>query len=279
MPPRSYKTFELSPDGQSLAIIITDPKDDIWVQDLARGTLTRLTSGTDPGGVHWTPDGKRVVFRSRRDKVFSVPKDRSSEPEMFLKGDPQAAVSSFSPDGQLLAMFKSDPTNGQDLWVLPLKGNQTLQPFLRTRFTEVGPTFSPDGRYIAYVSDESGQYEVYVRPYPVRDGKWQVSTEGGEEPIWSSDGKELFYRNGRKWMVAAVNLKREFMAEKPKLLFEGPYVNVGGVSYDVTQDGQRFLLLEPVEPEIAPVTHLNVVLNWFEDVKQKASPASVQGPR
>src|SRR6185436_12404072 len=102
------------------------------------------------------------------------------------------------------------------------------QSFLRTRFTEVGGKFSPDGRWIAYISDESGQYEGYVRPYPGPGGKWQVSTQGGGEMIWSRDGKELFYRNGNKWMVAAVNLEPEFKPETPRVLFEGPYVDVGG---------------------------------------------------
>jgi hypothetical protein len=129
------------------------------------------------------------------------------------------------------------------------------------------------------VSDESGQYEVYVRPYPPGPGKWQVSTAGGEHQIWSRDGKELFYRNGTKWMVVAVHLQPEFKPEAPRLLFEGPYVMVGGQSYDVTADGQRFLLLEPIERESAPVTHLNVVLNWFEELKQKTGPGLVQGPR
>ena len=156
--------------------------------------------------------------------------------------------------------------------MLSLKEDQAPQPFLRTRFTEVGPMFSPDGHWIAYASDESGQYEIYVRPYPGPGGKWQISTEGGEHQIWSRDSKELFYRNGRKWMSVAVSLKPEFIAEKPRLLFEGPYVMIGGQSYDVAPDGQRFLALEPIEQE--PVTHLNVVLNWFEEVKQKAGHAS-----
>jgi eukaryotic-like serine/threonine-protein kinase len=282
MPPRSYRTMRISPDGRLLAIIVADPKNDLWVQDLERGAWTRRTTGAEPGRVTWTPDGERIVFGSRRDgpsKTYWVPRDGSSEPEPFLTEDLQPAVGSFSPDGQLVATFKRDPATGLDLWVLKLKGNQTSQPFLRTRFTEVGPSFSPDGRWIAYVSDESGQYEVYVRPYPARDGKFPVSTDGGEEPVWSHDGKELFYRNGRKWMAAAVNLKAEFSAQKPKLVFEGPYANVGDISYDVTPDGQRFLVLEPVESEVAPVTHLNVVLNWFEEVKQKTGPGPVQRPR
>jgi Tol biopolymer transport system component len=275
MPPRNYRSFSLSPDGRFLAIIIADPKNDLWVQDLRLGTLTRRTSGLEPERVVWTPDGERLVFGSRRGggpRAFWMPKDGSREPEPFLTSDGQPAFGSFSPDGQLVATFRRDPTTGLDLWVLRLKGAPTVEPYLRTRFTEAGPSFSPDGRWIAYGSDESGQYEVYVRPYPARDRKWQVSTQGGEEPIWSHDGKELFYRNGRRMMAAAVNLSGEFTSSPPRLLFEGPYVNIGGISYDVTPDGQRFLLLEATPQE--PVTHLNVVLNWFEEVKRKAGSAS-----
>ena len=138
----------------------------------------------------------------------------------------------------------------------------------------MGPRFSPDARWLAYVSDESGGYEVYVRPYPGPGGKVQVSTGGGQHPLWSRDGKELFYRTGQKWMSAAVTLGPEFTAEKPRLLFERAHLMAGAAPYDVSPDGQRFLVLERTEPDIAPVTHLNVVLNWFEELRQKTSPAS-----
>lgn len=281
MPPRPYRSFSLSPDGRRLAIVIGDPNNDVWVQDLERGALTRLTSGGNNVQPTWTSDGKRVVFTERTGGGATplwVPADGSGEPEQLFT-DHRGGVSSFSPKGELVAFLRRAPDTGLDLWVRPLNGTQTPQPFLRTRFTEVGARFSPDGRWIAYVSDESGQYEVYVRPYPPGPGKWQVSTAGGEEGIWSRDGKELFYRNGNKWMVVAVNLHPEFIAETPRLLFEGPYVDVGGLSYDVAPDGQRFLLLEPAERESAPVTHLNVVLNWFEELKQKADSGPVLGQR
>jgi serine/threonine protein kinase/Tol biopolymer transport system component len=282
MPPRTYRTMRLSPDERFLAIIIADPRNDLWVHDLQRGTLTRRTSGLQPDRVNWTPDGERLVVGSRRGGMrrgFWMPRDGSSEPQP-VKGQP--GIGSYSPDGQRVATGRGDPDNpqnGLDLWIVDPNGEQPAQPYLRTRFTEVGPEFSPDGRFIAYVSDESGQYEVYVRPYPVRDGKWQVSTNGGEEAKWSSDGKELFYRNGRQWMVAAVKLKPDFESEIPKLLFEGPYANVGGASYNVSRDGRRLLLLEPVEPDLAPVTHLNVILNWFEHIRQKAGSAPAQTSR
>jgi len=273
--------MSLSPDGRFLAIIIADPTSDLWVQDLERGTLTRRTSGAEPGIVNWALDGERIVFGSRRDgqrKAFWVPRDGSSEPQPFHTGDGLAAAGSLSPDGRFVATFKRDPATGMDLWVLPFRRGQAAQEFLRTRFNEVGPTFSPDGRWIAYVSDESGQYEVYVRPYPARPGKWQVSIDGGEEPTWSRDGTELFYRNGRKWMAAAVSLKPEFTAEKPTALFEGHYGNVGGRSYDVTADGRRFLVLEPAGLDLTPVTYLNIVLNWEEQLKRRVGSAAVRTP-
>jgi hypothetical protein len=272
MPPRSYRSFSLSPDGLRFAIVIGDPNNDVWVQDLERGALTRLTSGGNNVQPIWTPDGKRVVFAQNTGGVrtpFWVLADGSGAPERLFEADHRGGVASFSPDGQLVTFNRRAPDTGLDLWVRPLKGTQAPHPFVRTRFTEVGSKFSPDGRWIAYVSDESGQYEVYVRPYPGPGGKWQVSTQGGGEFVWSRDGNELFYRNGNKWMAVAVNFKPEFNAETPRALFEGPYVDVGGLSFDVAPDGQRFLLLEPAEQP--SITHLNVVLNWFEEVKRKTS--------
>ena len=285
MPPRTYGRMKLSPDGRFLAIFIADPKNDLWVQDLERDTLTRLTSGLGPDALNWAPDGERIVIGKRgngKPLSLSIPRDGSREPEPFVTADGQAAIGDYSPDGRLVASFGGNANNrdnGLDIWVRELNGKRPDQPFVGTRFTEAGPRFSPDGRWIAYVSDESGQYEVYVRPYPARDGKWQISTDGGEEPVWSRDGKELFYRSGRKWMVAAVTLKPEFTTEKPKFLFEGHYRNVGGTSYDVARDGQRFLMLEPVEAQTAPVTHLNVVLNWFSEVSHRVGPVTGQASR
>ena len=265
MRPRAYQRFILSPDGRRLAVAIVGRPPELWVQDLERDVFTRLASGMPIG---WWDD-KRIVFDGGRGssgpRIFSVPSDGSAEPEP-LTGE-RFVATSLSPDRQFLAGFRQDAVTGQDLYVLALKLGQPPQPFLRTKFTEVGPEFSPDGRWIAYVSDESGQYEVYMRPYPGPGGKWQISTDGGEHPVWSRDGRELFYRNGRKWMSVAMNLEGETKVGQPRLLFEGPYVMIGGRSFNVSSDGQRFLVLEPVEQE--PVTYLNVVLNWFEEVKEK----------
>ena len=233
MPPRSYRSFKLSPDGTRLAIVIGDPNNDIWVQDLERGALTRLTSGGNNVQPSWTPDGKRVVFIERTGggaTPFWVPADGSGEAEPMFKDDHRGGVSSFSPKGELVAFNRRAPDTGLDLWVRPLHGSQTPQPFLRTRFTEVGAKFSPDGRWISYVSDESGQYEVYVRSYPSAGEKWQISTQGGEEGTWSRDGHEIFYRNGQKWMVVGVKVQPEFTARDAASAVRSDLTSTSGAS-------------------------------------------------
>jgi serine/threonine-protein kinase len=170
MPPRSYRSFSLSPDGRRLAIAIGDSTNGIWVQDLERGSLTRLTTGGRNVQPHWTPDGKRIVFMQRTGggaTPFWVPADGSSEPERMFEGTHQGGVGSFSPKGDLVAFLRRALDTGLDLWVRPLHGPE--QPFLRARFTEVGPKFSPDGRWIAYGSDESGQRGLL----PPISGSWR----------------------------------------------------------------------------------------------------------
>ena len=275
LPPRTYRAARLSPDGRFVALIIADPRSDVWILDLEHDKLTQRTFGAEPEALNWTPDSERITFGSRRNgkRAFWLPRDGNSEPEPFVTEDGQPAFGSFSPDGKLAVTMKGGPTTGLDLWVLSLKGPQIPQPFLSTRFTEAGGTFSSDGRWIAYASDESGRYEIYVRPYPGSGSAIRVSTNGGERASWSRDGRELFYRSGQKLMSVAVTLSPKFTAASPRLLFEGPYTSI-----DASPDGQRFLALEPVEAQIAPLTHLNIVLNWFSDVKQRIDSASLNAP-
>ena len=146
----------------------------------------------------------------------------------------------------------------------------TLQRLVESPFVEWGAAFSPDGHWVAYTSDEQGQYDVYVQPYPTTGESVQVSTEGGEAPVWSQSSNELFYRNGRKWMAASFTTSPTLSFEVPRVLFEGHYLNIEGVEYDVSPDGQRFLLLKPIEESFSR-TQLNVVTNWFEELKRKVS--------
>jgi serine/threonine-protein kinase len=149
--------------------------------------------------------------------------------------------------------------------------DRKVQPFIRTPFNESAPQFSPDGHWMAYVSNESGPNEIYVQAYPGPGGKWQISTEGGTEPVWSRNGRELFYRNGNKMMAVDVATQPSFTGGKPRLLFEGPYVPTPATfpNYDVSSDGQRFLMLKPSESAEAAPTQINVVLNWFEELKRR----------
>jgi eukaryotic-like serine/threonine-protein kinase len=178
---------------------------------------------------------------------------------------------SWSPDGQLLAFFEVNRTTGRDIWVLRMSDRKT-HPFLRTRFDETSPRFSPDGRWLAYNSNESGRYEVYVQPYPGPGGKWQISTEGGTETVWNPSGRELFYRSGDKMMAVDIATQPGFAAGKPRTLFEGRY-EPGPLqidNYDVSPDGQRFLMLKPSEQtSSSPLTQIVVVHNWFEELKRR----------
>ena len=155
---------------------------------------------------------------------------------------------SWSPDGQLLAFIENNPTTGQDIWVLRLERPQgaAVPP---NAFNESVPRFSPDGRWLAYISNESGRFEIYVQPYPGPGGKWQISTDGGTEPVWNPNGRELFYRSGDKMMAVDIATQPSFVAGKPRMLFEGPYVPTPLTipNYDVSPDGQRFLMLKPSE--------------------------------
>jgi Tol biopolymer transport system component len=177
---------------------------------------------------------------------------------------------SWSPDGQLLAFTEVNPNTGYDIWVLRM-GDRKAQPFIRTPFNESVPRFSPDGRWLAYVSNESGRNEIYVQPYPGPGGKWQISTEGGTEPVWNPNGLELFYRNGDKMMAVDIATQPSFAAGKDRMLFEGPYepAPITNPNYDVSPDGQRFLMLKPTEQAGAAPTQIIVVQNWLEELKQK----------
>ncbi len=153
--------------------------------------------------------------------------------------------------------------------MLPLEGEGKPEPFLRTPISETGAVFSPDGHWLAYRANESGRNEIYVQPFPGPGGKWQISTEGGEEAVWARSGKELFYRSGDKMMTVEITTEPTFRHETPpQLLFEEEYGSYGPRAfYDVTSDGQRFLMIKESE-DVLNVTQLNVVLNWFEELKR-----------
>ena len=281
-PAHAYQFPRLSPDGRQVAVGIAEQESQIWLYDLSRDTLTRLTfEGKANLNPVWTPDGKRIAFNSNKEgplNPFWQLADGSGGLEQLATSEDANVPMSWSPDGRLLAVIEVNPTTGLDIWVLRMGDPSAssgqvrkAQPFLRTAFNESVPQFSPDGRWLAYISDESGRYEIYVQPYPGPGGKWQISTEGGTEPVWNRNGRELFYRSGDKMMAVDIATQPGFAAGKPRVLFEGPYVPtpLTATNYDVSPDGQRFLMLKPSDQAQAAPTQINVVLNWFEELKRR----------
>lgn len=247
---------------------IEDPSEhEVWLYELAQGVLSRLTFGGDNHAPIWTPDGKRIAFGSGRTgnrNIFWKFADGNDVPEQLTSEGHYHYASSWSPDGRTLAFSDDDPTTAEDIWLLTLKG--VRQPFLQTAFTEKQAVFSPDGRWVAYTSNESGRFEVYVRPFPGPGGRTLVSTNGGTEPVWSPNGSELFYRNGDEMLAVSVAGDLDFTAAKPKLLFEKSYeAGATPTEYDVSPDGQRFVMIERSGNESAQIS---VVLNWFNELER-----------
>jgi Tol biopolymer transport system component len=256
-----------------VVVEIEEGSHDIWVYELGRGTLTRLTFQFANHWPIWAPDGKRVTFRSERNgpsNLYWKLADGSGPDERLTTSEFSEFGGSWSPDGKMLAFMGQAPATGWDIWVLELDGKTAKSRlFLQTPFSERQPAFSPDSRWLAYTSNESGRYEVYVQPYPGPGGKWQVSTEGGMEPVWARNGQELFYRNGDKMMAVAVQTRPSFTVGTAKMLFEGRYATPVSTNYDISADGQRFLMVKGSQQESAP-TQLTVVLNWFQELKRLA---------
>jgi hypothetical protein len=214
-----------------------------------------------------------VVFRGTRlgfRNLFWKPADAATEEERLTTKDTTQAPGSWSQDGKWLAFQGVDRATGVDIWTLSLEDNREPQIFLKTPSDEATPQFSPDGRWLAYVSNESGRDEIYVQPFPGRARKWPISTEGGSQPRWSRSGRELFYRSGGKMMAVDIASRPSFVAGSPRLLFEAPFVTAGDhlISYDVAPDSQRFLGIREINPD-PPATQINVVLNWLEELKRR----------
>jgi len=270
-PAREYDWPRLSPDGRRIAVEVGGQT---WTYDTGRDTLTRLTfDGVQNDSPAWSPDGSRIAIRSNRAGIGSIfwqMADGSDGAERLSTGTQVADTpGSFSPDGQFVAFFRTDPKTQRDIWVLSIKDKKRT-PFLVTPATEGAPRFSPDGRFIAYVSDESGRPEIYVQPFPGPGGKWQISTDGGIEPLWNPNGRELFYRSRNRVMAVPITTQPTFSAGRPSMLFEGEYLAspfpATGVTYDVTRDGQRFLMVKDT-PQASDI-RINVVANWFEELKR-----------
>jgi Tol biopolymer transport system component len=223
----------------------------------------------------WAPDGRLLAFASDRGIpkrfIHTKPPDGSANEQPISELTGFAHLSSWSPDGKTIAYTHYDARTAGDIWTISIGERQPNKAFLKTQFNEHSGSFSPDGRWIAYASNESGREEIYVVPYPGPGGRWQVSTDGGAEPVWSRDGKELFYRNADKMMVVLVGMRPTFSVSTPKQLFEAPFVTEhrNDVNYDVSPDGQRFLMIKAADgTNRASANEIILVENWFEELKR-----------
>jgi serine/threonine-protein kinase len=266
---RDYTTPRLSPDGTRLSVTTTDRQGrNIWIYEIDREILTPFTlvRGDNVRAI-WMRDGSGLTFHSHRigQDIFSKAADGSTEAELLSTSPNGQVPISWSADSKKLAFIRrsgiGEVGSDWDIWVLPAEGEREPQPFQVTRFNERDAMFSPDGQWIAFTSDQSGQDEVYVKRYPGEAGVVQISANGGTLPVWARSGDELFYRTGEKMMVVPVLTNPSLNIGEPKLLFGGDYAS----SYDVTADGQRFVMIKPGEQESASI---NVVLNWFEELKR-----------
>jgi Tol biopolymer transport system component len=267
--PADYGDTSLSLDGTRLVYDVGATgasKGDLWIRDLARGVSSRFTfDAASELNPKWSPDGRRIVYTSKAKGAGDLYiKDASGtrEAEPLLVNKDEKYVSDWSADGKyILYTSRSDAAGGWDILALPLNGDKTPLPIVKTQFADMWATFSPDGKYIAYQSNESGRQEIYVQEFPEARNKWQVSSEGGTEPYWRGDGRELFYRAGSRLLAVPVQTGATFIAGTPALLFQTRFATatVRG-RYRPTPDGQRFLVLGALAREAEQPAA--VVINW-----------------
>jgi Tol biopolymer transport system component len=267
--PGEYRNPAFAPGGDRLAFDLADPrsgKRDIWVRDLKRGVSSRFTFGA--GGAFcplWSSDGRRMVFTVGVD-LFEKAVEGQGEEKVLFKSDEVKIACDWSRDGRFIAFSSQGKETSWDIWVLPTFGDRKPIPFLKTPFAELRPVFSPDGRFLAYQSNESGRAEVYVQSFPGPGGKWQISTSGGVEPQWRADGRELYYRApDQKLMVVDIQTGSGMTAGTPQPLFPGRFdMSIARNRFLPTADGRRFLTVAPLGREA--MTPTTVVLNWYAEL-------------
>jgi serine/threonine-protein kinase len=273
--PRPYFDPAVSPDGRLAVVSVQGPVQTLWVYDIARRTLTPLTPaniGSSQAPL-WTPDGKRVAYRGTRTgfrNLFWRAADGSDDEERLSTNDNLQTPATWTPDGRNLVYIEVAPDTGADIFVLSLDG-RTSKPVIRTTVAERNAAISPDGRWLAYVSNESGADEVYVRPFAGAGARLQVSTDGGSEPSWARQGLRLIYRSKDQILAAPIVTQPRLSAEASVVLFRGRFsrTDTGGTpGYGVGPD-DRLLLVQPIEPE-QPAIVINLVTNWFDEVRRHA---------
>ncbi|MFA6439300.1 MAG: protein kinase [Bacteriovoracaceae bacterium] len=268
-----YVEPKLSPDNKKIAVVIRNGEDfDIWVFDIFSKTLSKLTFGGLNRTPQWSPDGKTIAYFKRtkdgKSGVYIKPSDGSGEErEIFDGKDIRVYLNHWSRDGKFLLVDFLTKNSQSDLLVIPLTGDKTPWKFLESNRDEYESTISPNGKWVAYLTDETGSYQIFVRSFPNKDGKWQVTSDVSEEPRWSPDGKFLYYRKSSQMMAVPVSTDATFSAGVPIVLVKNfPSQNVdSGISYDISSDGRYFITTQPAKG--ITYKNISVVLNWTEEVK------------
>jgi len=282
---RPYEDFTISPDGKYLALTIEGPVTNTWIHDIARDTETRFNFGIENRDPTWTPDGKHIAYSGYKDGKYALfwkPLDGSTPEEPLILRDNSVDAWFFSPDGATLLYADWQFGGTLNIGALPMQHRDQARLVFPPKYNVEWAILSPDGKWIAYDSDESGRPEVYVAPYPALEPRERISTAGGLHPLWSPDGRELYYRMGttqedmeqrflgQKTRVMAVSIetKPSFKAGQPRMLFEGPYFE-SGHDIALTPDGKSFVLIREDDTQAGPRT-IDVVVNWPEELKQRA---------
>jgi Tol biopolymer transport system component len=278
LPAALYNDIRISPDGSRLALLVgSSGSGDVWVYDFARATSTRLTFNTTNASPIWSSDGKSIFYTEidsamgNKTTVLRKPADGSREAEAVASLPSSAYIKAIEPDGASAIFDYKIHTDRADIIQLTIGQENQINGVVNTSFNDYASAVSPDGRWLAYQTNESGRPEIYVRDLAGTGGRWQISTEGGEEPRWSNDSRELYYRNNDLFMSVAVETRPSFQASTPKRLFSGIFNqrSNSGVSYDVDPKGGRFLMIRPVEDSETPF-QVRVVVNWFDELRRLA---------
>ncbi|MBZ5555953.1 MAG: winged helix-turn-helix domain-containing protein [Acidobacteriia bacterium] len=273
IPAHAIEEPRISPDGRRVALGIRGTTNDIWIHDIDRSTLTRVTSEGDNFAPIWSPDGTRITFSSNRHgpcHIFSQDLEQT-EAQQLVGGDHDLVPGSWSPDGRHLLFTEYNPQTGAGIWVYTPLGGKPPRALIRTRWNDFEPAMAPDGRSFAYTSDESGRFEVYLSPFPEFGAKTPVSVDGGAEPVWSRDGR-LYFRSGSSVMMATIDLENRQRIGAPERVADGPYqpgAVAGLPNFDVGAGG-RLLLIAQTAAQAQP-DRLSVTVNWFTDLASRFS--------
>ncbi len=278
LPERAYENIALSPDGSRAVVQIREGVTRLWLYDFGRGTLTPLATGAGSSqSPQWSVDGTHIYYRGTRQgtrNLYRLAVDGSGgEERLTIKRGVIQTPTSLSTDGRILIYDENGPDEpeGSATWVLRLDGDPAPRRFLPLPAAGHDGQLSPDGRWVAYQTQVSSRWEIFVAPFAGSGERRLVSTDGGTEPLWSRDGRELFYQNGTRLMVVSVTPGASFSASPPRLLYEGWFLRTitGNTSFSIARDGSRFLRIQPVD-RVPAITRIELVLNWFSELSRQA---------